>query len=73
MMYLIDKIAIHDHTLSKVVEAPPFGPGFSEEDAHHADTMEIWGTRFSDPDPDYVEYRLIHDGHTVKTRRFAGY
>lgn len=35
---------------------------------------EVWGTRFSDPDPDCCELRLYdHQGRLLETVRVAGY
>ncbi len=72
-MYLMNTIPMDDQSVPNAVDTPPFGPGFSEDEARNADAMEIWGTQFNDPGPDYVEFRLIKDGQTWVERRVDGY
>lgn len=71
-MYCVKHITA-DAMMSAATEMPPLGPGFSSEEAAQADTLEMWGTSFSDPGDDFVEYRLLKEGQIVHTKRFAGY
>ena len=55
-------------------EAAPFGPGFPKETADQAERLEIWASEFSEPGPDYCEFRLFGaQGQSLGTRRQAGY
>lgn len=72
-MYLIEKVQGIDSVLMTATMPEPFGPGWTTEDAEQADALEIWGTRFSESDADYVEYRLMKEGAVIKTRRTEGY
>lgn len=38
-----------------------------------ADRLEVWGSGFSDPGPDWCELRLMNDGVVVAKSREAGY
>jgi hypothetical protein len=49
------------------------GAGFTQDEADRADTMETWGSSFSDPGPDFSEFRLIADGCVIATKCVAGY
>lgn len=52
----------------------PFGPGFSAAKADAAERMEVWGSSFSDPGPDYCEFRLFDsEGRQIDRRRVDGY
>lgn len=48
--------------------------GFDAAEAERAADMELLGTSFSDPGPDYCEFRLRDgDGRVLATRRVDGY
>lgn len=49
-------------------------PGFPMEQVEQADTMELWGTKFSDDNaPDYCEFRLLKGDEVFATKRIDGY
>jgi len=52
----------------------PYGPGFSEEDAQSVHTLEVYGSSFNDPGPDFCEFRAIDaQGQAFPPRRITGY
>ncbi len=52
---------------------PPFGPGFSTEIIEKTETLEVWGTEFKDPGPDYCEFRAIDaNGVRIALKRLEG-
>lgn len=52
----------------------PYGPGFSSEKADAAEHMEVWGTNFSAPGPDYCEFRLFNEkGLVIASHRAEGF
>jgi hypothetical protein len=72
-MYLMDKKE-GDAVKKAAVAGMPFGPGFSEEEAEKAATMETWASNANDPGEDFVEFRLLDaDGNTFASKRAAGY
>ena len=71
-MYRVD-ITTGEELLPAATATPPFGPGFSTDIVAQADTLEMWGSSFTDPGDDFVEYRLLKKGQVVQTKRFAGY
>ena len=59
---------------ASMTSPPPFGPGFTEADLEGAVRMEVWGTKFDNPGPDYCEFRLFDaDGAQIASRRVDGY
>lgn len=56
----------------EMMEASPFGPGFTEEEAHKADTMEIHGTGF-DEAGEYCLFVLKQGERTFAIRQIEGY
>ena len=53
---------------------PPFGPGFTANEAEGAVKMEVWSSSFSDPGEDFNEWRLFDkDGKQIQTRRRSGF
>lgn len=69
-MYLIKET----EDKKKMVERPPFGPGFSQDRADQAVKMQVWGTSFSDPGPDYCKFKLLdEDDRVIDTQRVDGY
>lgn len=51
----------------------PSGAGCSPEQIEGCDRLEVWGTSFTDPGPDYTEFRFFKDGVPVRTERVEGY
>lgn len=52
----------------------PYGPGFSQEEAQTIHTLEVHGSSFNDPGPDYCEFRAINaQGQPFPPRRITGY
>jgi len=69
-MYLETKT----HDKARMKDPAPFGPGFTDTQIEGAETMETWASGFSDPGPDYCEFRLFDaDGKRIATRRVEGY
>lgn len=59
---------------TEMTSPAPFGPGFSEAKAEQAERMEVWGSSFSDPGPDYCEFRLFDsEGRQIGSRVVDGY
>ena len=53
---------------------PPFGPAFSAEIVEKTETLEIFGSGFNDPGPDFCEFRAFDaNGVLVGQRRIGGY
>jgi len=53
---------------------PPFGPGFSQEQAIAILTLEIHGSSPSDPGPDFCEFIAFSSNKTsLAPRRIIGY
>ncbi|MFX0201698.1 MAG: hypothetical protein ACFFCW_36755, partial [Candidatus Hodarchaeota archaeon] len=40
-------------------QKPPQGPGFSEEEIHNIDHLEVWASSFTDPGEDYTDWKLF--------------
>lgn len=56
------------------VDRPPFGPGFTENELECAKIMEIEGSSFSDPGPDYCDFILKDaEGKELARKRVDGY
>jgi hypothetical protein len=71
-MYLMDKKEGDD--VKKAATATPFGPGFSEEEAAKAASLEAWASNIDAPGDDFVEFRLLDaDGNIFASKRVAGY
>jgi hypothetical protein len=51
----------------------PYGPGFSQEEAQTIHTLEIHGSSFTDPGPDYCEFRASNAQGQLPPRRITGY
>lgn len=54
-------------------EAEPFGAGFDPQQVAEADRLEIWHSAFSDPGPDFNEFRLFRGETLMGVRRTEGY
>jgi|TARA_B100001971_G_C17644081_1_gene264805 hypothetical protein len=52
----------------------PFGMGLAKDIADKVEKLEVWGTSFSDPGPDYTEMVAYDaEGTKLATVRHAGY
>jgi hypothetical protein len=72
-MHIIDTKA-GEQARTAAMERPPFGPGFTSEEAMKASTLEVHGSSFSDPGEDFTEFRLLDAAGTViGTRRVGGF
>lgn len=56
-----------------MMEALPFGPGFSPAQAQKAQVMEIYGTAFNDPHEECVFVLRNERGQVVGEARMTGY
>jgi hypothetical protein len=77
-MHLVSKVEVKVSGIEKLIAdataRPPFGPGFLVSDLERAEALECHGTSFSDPGPDYCEFRLLDaDGEVLKVKRVGGY
>lgn len=72
-MYKIDEILGADQVREHALTPPPFGPGFGNGQVKTATRMEIWGTNFNDPGPDFTEFRLFKGSVFLASRRLNGY
>lgn len=45
----------------------------AESSAKRADTLEVWGSSFDDPGPDYCKYILRKGGVIIAEYRVEGY
>ena len=53
---------------------PPFGPGFRDEGVSRTETIEVWGSSFDDPGPDFCEFRALDAaGGEIARTRIGGY
>ena len=58
----------------EAIQKPPKGPGFSEEEIHNIDRLEVWASSFNDPGEDYTDWKLFDaQGQLIKERRIKGY
>ena len=73
-MYLVEKITKDNERFAKVATCSlPFGPGFDEKTVSTCDTLEIWGTSFTDRSADCCICKLFRDGKLVGERKIEGY
>jgi hypothetical protein len=66
----------HNGACAKAVakKCAPFGPGFSEDVAEKTERLEVWGSSFSDPGPDFCVFKAFDSaGTAVAEIRCAGY
>ena len=62
------------HARKEAAARPPFGPGFAAGIVEKIEALEIWGTEFKDPGPDYCEFRAFDaDGAQLATMKVKGY
>ena len=71
-MHLFEKLE-GDAMREKAMQPPPFGGGFSKEQADQADALEVWVSGFTDPGPDFCEMRLMKDGKAIAVKTVGGY
>ena len=58
----------------RMIEKPPFGPGFSIDEAEKADSMSITFTDFKDLGEDYTVFALHDkDGKIIASKTIIGY
>lgn len=70
-MYLVH---VYDTNVKAHATRPaPTGPEFQDDVAATATSMELWGTSFDDPGPDFCEYRLFKGREQIGSKRFPGY
>jgi hypothetical protein len=69
-MYMISK-----HTGDEAREkAASHWPGFDAETVTKTEHLEVWGTSFSDPGPDYCQFRAFDKNHKqVGVKNVDGY
>lgn len=69
MAYIIETIT------DKSRMAKPFGmkEPFSDDLLQQADRVEIMGSSFEDPGPDWCEFRLMADEQCLESVRIPGY
>lgn len=70
------KISEHagDDAKKKAADRPPCGPGFDEKTVAQTARLEVWGTNFSDPGPDYCQFRVFDaTGKQCGVRNVDGY
>lgn len=59
---------------TRMLEKPPFGPGFSIDEADKADSMSISFSDFKDPGEDYTTFTLHSSkGEVIATKTIIGY
>lgn len=72
-MHLIET---HEGTRAQQVAAEgiPFGAGFPKEIAEQTTKLEVHGSSFNDPGPDFCLFKAFNaDGEVVGERRVNGY
>ena len=72
-MYKVNEIIGADAVAQQAVVPKPVGPGFAAGQVKGATRMEIWGTSFHDPGPDYTEFRLFKGDRFLASSRIDGY
>jgi hypothetical protein len=73
MPHLIDK---HEGETAKTVAATaaPIGPGFPADVIEKMARLEVWGSGFKDPGPDYCIFKAFDaEGKEIRTRTVGGY
>ena len=59
---------------TRMLEKPPFGPGFSIDEADQAESMSIAFSDFNEPGKDYTTFTLhAADGQVISTKTVTGY
>ena len=63
-----------DSTTTKkelMTSPPPFGGGFTKEQAAQATRMELWGSDWNEPAPDYCKFRLFDEKNTMIGEKYV--
>lgn len=71
-MHLVDH-ADGPAALVLACQPPPFGGGIPEKEVEGATRTEVWGSSFSDPGPDFCEFRVFRGTEQIVTKRTPGY
>lgn len=59
---------------TRMLQNPPFGPGFSIDEAEQADSMSIAFSDFNESGEDYTKFTLhAADGQIIATKTIKGY
>ena len=72
-MHLVSEVA---GAQAKVAAAdkPPFGPGFTPDEATKTEKLQVWGSSFSDPGGDFCKFVAFDAaGQVVGTKIVGGY
>jgi len=69
MPALIEKVT----DKSRMTEQKPFGPGVDQAMADKATVMEIWGSVFNEPGPDFCEFVIKAGDVEIARERVEGY
>jgi hypothetical protein len=73
-MHLMKKVTEREALVREATSRPPFGPGFSEDELEGAEVLEVHGSSFSDPGPDYCEFKLLDaEGNVLLTKVVGGF
>jgi hypothetical protein len=73
-MYLVRTVTNRVQLLEEGVLPTGLGPEFSQEQIQPAVKMEVWGTSFTDPGPDFCLFHLFDaNGVTIATKKVEGY
>lgn len=52
----------------------PGGPGLTPAESEKVERIEVWGSSFTDPGPDYCEFRMMDvAGKVLSTHRMEGF
>jgi len=62
-----------DEVMREGTQKPPFGAGFNKQQVEQAETLELWGSSFTDTGSDFCEFRLLRKGGIIARKRVAGY
>lgn len=72
-MYLMEKVEGEEAVIRRGTASKPFGPGFVRAEVAGSDRLEIWGSSFNDPGPDFCEFRFYKGAEPVVTGNVPGY
>ena len=72
-MYKIQEFTGND-AKKYAANSPPFGMLLPQEMASKVEKVEVWGTSFSDPGPDYTDHRAFDkSGKQITNFIVSGY